>query len=182
MPVGISINHNQKIKQMKKLVLLLTAIIILASCQEITPEPVTPQPDVNMENFNKNVETTKAFIDAFCANDSTSFASFVSDDFIWSPPSVGSDSLTKAEWENAMKSFMKAFTDKKLTNAQYFAGLDDDQSPNGDVRVYGEWNSKHAESGKDAKLKWYAVYFFNEQGKIVHQAEWYDTADLSKEF
>lgn len=167
---------------MKKIVLLLTAIVILASCQEKAPEPVTPAPDVNMEKFHKNVETVKAFFAAFSANDSTNLGSFVTDDFIWSPPSVGMDSLPKAEWENAMKGFMKGYTDKKFTNDQYFAGLDDDQTPNGDVRVYGEWNSKFADSGKDSKLKYYGVYFFNEAGKITHQAEWYDTADLSKEF
>lgn len=167
---------------MKKTVLLLVASVILASCQEKAPEAVAPVPDVNMEKFHKNVATTKAFLDAFSAHDSTNLASFVSDDFIWSPPSVGMDSLPKAEWENAMKGFMKTFTDIKLTNAQYFAGLNDDQTPNGDVRVYGVWNSKFADSGKDAKLKWYAVCFFDEAGKITHQAEWYDTADLSKEF
>lgn len=167
---------------MKKIMLLLTAIVILVSCQEKASERVTPAPDVNMEKFHKNVATTKASLAAFCANDTTKFASFVSDDFIWSPPSVGMDSLPRAEWENAMKGFMKSFTDKELTNAQYFAGLNDDQTPNGDVRVYGVWNSKHADSGKDAKLKWYAVYFFNDAGKIMHTAEWYDTADLAKDF
>lgn len=167
---------------MKKIVLLLTAIVILASCQEKATEPITPAPDVNMEKFHKNVATTKAFLDAFAAKDSTKLASFVSDDFIWSPPSVGMDSLPKAEWENAMKGFMKTFTDIKLTDAQYFMGLNDDQTPNGDVRIYGEWNSKFADSGKDAKLKYYSVCFFDEAGKIIHQAEWYDTADLAKEF
>lgn len=92
------------------------------------------------------------------------------------------DSLPKADWEEAMKGFMKAYNDKQLTDAQYYAGLDEDQQPNGDVRVYGIWNSKFAESGKDSKVKWYAVYFFNDEGKITHQAEWYDIADLSKEF
>ena len=135
-----------------------------------------------MEKFHKNVATTKAFIDAFATNDSIKMVSFVSDDFIWSPPSVGSDSLPKATWEEGMKTFMKQYNDKTLTGALYYAGLDDNQQPNGDVRVYGLWKSTFAETGKASRLKYYAVYFFNEEGKIIHQADWYDTADLSKEF
>ena len=167
---------------MKKVVFLLTAIVLLASCKEKSPVAEAPAPDLNMEQFHKNVETTKAFIDAFATNDSIKMVSFVTDDFIWSPPSVGSDSLPKATWEEGMKGFMKQFNDKKFTGAEYFAGLDDNQQPNGDVRVYGLWKSTFAATGKDSRLKYYAVYFFNEEGKIKHQADWYDTADLSKEF
>ena len=167
---------------MKKVIFLLTAIVLLASCKEKAPVAEAPPTDLNMEQFHKNVETTKAFLDAFSTNDSIKMVSFVSDDFLWSPPSVGSDSLPKATWEEAMKGFMKQFNDKKFTDAQYFAGLDDDQRPNGDVRVYGLWKSTFAETGKDSRLKYYAVYFFNEEGKISQQAEWYNTADLSKEF
>lgn len=171
---------------MKKTIFLLTAIVLLASCKEKSPMAEAPAPDlktdVNMEKFHKNVATTKAFLDAFSTNDSLKMVSFVSDDFLWSPPSVGSDSLPKATWEESMKGFMKQYNDKQFTDALYFAGLGDDQQPNGDVRVYGLWKSTFAATGKDSRLKYYAVYFFNEEGKITHQAEWYDTADLSKEF
>jgi ketosteroid isomerase-like protein len=168
---------------MKKALIILAAIVLVTSCKEkavveMAEEMVNP----NMEKFQKNVETTKAFLAAFSANDSTNLDSFVSDDFVWSPPSVGQDSLSKEEWSTAMKGFMKAYSDKQFTDAQYFAGLDDNQEPNGDVRVYGLWKSKFANSGKDSRLKYYAVYFFNEEGKITQQAEWYDTADLNKEF
>ncbi len=167
---------------MKKIILLVTAIALLVSCQEKVQEPQAPMPDPNMEKFQKNVETTKAFLEAFSNNDSLNFGQYVTDDFIWSPPSVGRDSLPRAVWEEAMKGFMKMFDNKKLTDAQYFAGLGEDQKPNGDVRAYGLWKSNFADTGKDARLKWYAVFFFNEEGKITHQAEWYDTADLTKEF
>ena len=172
---------------MKKVVLLLTAIVMMASCKEKAPETMVPETmvsvtDTNMETFQENVKTIKAFLAAFSVHDSTKVVSYVMDDFVWSPPSVGSDSLPRSTWEEGMKGFMNAYNDKKFTEAQYFAGLDDNQKPNGDVRVYGVWNSTFADTGKDSKLKYYAVYFFNEEGKITQQAEWYDTADLSKEF
>lgn len=170
---------------MRNFLFLFIGLLLLTSCQDKTTPPVAeavPEMDPNMEIFESNVATAKAYIAAFCANDSTKMFSYVTDDFIWSPPKVGQDSLPRATWEEAMKGFMDAYSDKELTMAQYYAGLGEDQKPNGDVRVYGLWNSTFAESGKDSKLKWYAVLFFNEEGKIVHSAEWYDTADLEKEF
>ena len=93
---------------MKKIILLVAAIVLLASCQEKVKEPEAPMPDPNMEKFHKNVETTKAFLEAFSNNDSLNFGSYITEDFIWSPPSVGSDSLPRADYEEAMKGHMKA--------------------------------------------------------------------------
>lgn len=174
---------------MRTIVFILLCLTLMIACEEKADkqkemveeqQPVTEDPE--LQTFRDNTETVKALIAAFEAEDTTRLATYISDDFIWSPPSVGMDSLPRKEFMNTMQSYMDAYDDISLTDAQYYAGLDEDQSPNGDVRVYGLWESKHADSGKDAKLKWYSVYFFNEQGKIVHQAEWFDTADLEKEF
>ncbi|MGI9546153.1 MAG: nuclear transport factor 2 family protein [Flavobacteriaceae bacterium] len=170
---------------MKKLFLILCLPLLIIACQEKAPEPMeaeVAEVDPNLEKFHKNVETTKAFLQAFCDKDSTKMFSYASEDFLWSPPSVGRDSLPRATWEEAMKGFMGAYNDIEFTNGQYFAGLDDNQKPNGDVRVYGLWKSKMAETGSEQRLKWYAVLFFNEEGKAVHSAEWYDTADLTKPY
>ena len=35
---------------------------------------------------------------------------------------------------------------------------------------------------KKSMLKWYAVFRYDDEGKIGHYMEWYDSADLSKEF
>ncbi len=168
---------------MKNLIFLLMAVLVLSSCQEKAPEPKEPEMaevDPNIEKFNANVETTKAMLQAFCDKDSTKMFSYVTEDFIWSPPSVGRDSLPRSTWEEAMKGFMAAYNDIELTNDQYFAGLAEDQTPNGDVRIYGLWKSNMAETGDPQRLKWYAVGFFNEEGKMTHMAEWYDTADLTR--
>ena len=168
---------------MKRLILFFMVITVLSSCQERAPEPKEPEiaeADPMMEKFHKNVETTKAYLQAFCDKDSTKLFSYVTEDYIWSPPSVGRDSLPLATWKDAMKGFMAGYNDIQFTEGQYYAGLGEDQKPNGDVRVYGLWKSKMAESGADQRLKWYAVLFFNDDGKIVHSAEWYDTADLTR--
>ena len=170
---------------MKNLILILSLTLFVISCQEKAPAPAEAEVvevDPNMEKFHKNVETTKAMLQAFCDKDSTKMFSYATDDYIWSPPSVGQDSLPRSTWEEAMKGFMASYNDIEFTNGQYYAGLGEDQKPNGDVRVYGLWKSKMAESGADQRLKWYAVVFFNDEGMITHTAEWYDTADLTREY
>ena len=170
---------------MKNFVLFFAVFTLLAACQEKAapvPKEEIAEVDPNMETFQKNVETAKAYLAAFCKEDSTKLFSYVTDDYIWSPPSVGRDSLPRETWEEAMKGFMAAYDNIEFTNGLYFAGLGEDQKPNGDVRVYGLWKSKMAETGDEQRLKWYAVLFFNEEGKIVHSAEWYDTADLTKPY
>ena len=166
---------------MRKILLFFVASAFLLSCNEAQKElPVNPKMDV----FAKNVITTKAFLSSFMENDSISFFSnkYIGKDFIWSPPAVGMDSLPREQWENAFKGFMSNYDNKMLLNAQYFAALDEENLPDGNVRVYGTWNSTFAETGKKSKLKWYAVFKYNEEGKIAHYMEWYDSADLSKEF
>lgn len=166
---------------MKQFIYLLATSFIFFSCQQAAPLEVQ---NVKMETFKKNVETTKAWLAAFSENDSLTFFSdeYISEDFLWSPPGVGMDSISKEEWKNAFRFFMTNYDNKQLTKPQYFAALDEENQPDGNVRVYGEWNSNFAATGKKSKLKWYAVFRFDEQGRIKEQMEWYDSADLSKEF
>jgi len=165
---------------MKKIIVLLILTNLILSCQENKQTTENSK----MSLFKKNTETTKAWLDAFMKNDSTTFFSdkFMSDDFIWSPPAVGMDSLPKSEWEKAFRGFMTNYDNKTLTNPQYFAALDEDNLPDGNVRVYGTWVSNFASTGKKSMLKWYAVFQYNEEGKLSHYMEWYDSADLSKDF
>tara|TARA_B100001057_G_C22607577_1_gene855276 strand:+ start:56 stop:556 length:501 start_codon:yes stop_codon:yes gene_type:complete len=165
---------------MKKIIFFLMLSAFVLGCQENKQT----QDNSKMSLFNKNTETTKAWLEAFMKNDSTTFFSdkFLSDDFIWSPPAVGMDSLPKSEWEKAFRGFMTNFDNKTLTNPQYYAALDEENLPDGNVRLYGTWVSNFADTGKKSKLKWYSVVQFNEEGKISHYMEWYDSADLSKEF
>ena len=165
---------------MKKIIFCAFTFALLVGCQENNQTSVNSK----MSVFKKNTETTKAWLGAFMQNDSTAFFSdkYMSEDFIWSPPAVGMDSLPKAEWKKAFRAFMVNYDNKKLTNPQYYAALGEDNLPDGNVRAYGTWTSNFAATGKKSMLKWYAVLQFNEEGKLAHYMEWYDSADLSKEF
>ena len=135
---------------MKKLILCAFTFALFYGCQENNLDPKNSK----MSIFKKNTETTKAWLDAFMQNDSTAFFSdkYISDDFIWSPPAVGMDSLPKSQWEKAFRGFMSNFDNKKLTNPQYFAALDEDNLPDGNVRAYGTWTSNFASNGKKSML------------------------------
>ena len=50
--------------------------------------------------------------------------------------------------------------------------------PNGDVRVYGTWKSNYALTGEATELDYYSVLFFNKEGKIESQSEWYNYSDI----
>lgn len=158
------------------LVLAMTALIL--SCQPQTTATEDPGDDA-MAKFEKNVETTKMSIEAFIAKDIDKMISYSSDDFRWSPPQYGMDSLSRDVWIQVVTGFMKDYNDITFENPLYFAGLGEDQKPSGDVRVYGTWKSTHVPTGKPVGMKWYAVYQFNEEGKVNAQLEWYNAADLT---
>ena len=65
---------------MKKLLFYAFVFALLTGCQNNNQSNVTSKMNV----FNKNTETTKAWLDAFMQNDSTAFFSdkYMSDDFI----------------------------------------------------------------------------------------------------
>ena len=162
---------------MKKFLLSLVIVAALVACNNSTAVKTTAAE----EAYTKNLATAQAFFAAFAAKDSVKMASYVSDNFVWSPPAVGQDSLSKDVWYAQMQVFMGTFNDITFTNPLWRKGLDDDNNFNGSVRVYGLWNSKFASSGKTGLLKYYSTFDFDKEGKMTSQAEFYNAADLSIE-
>jgi len=156
---------------MKKITSILLCSYLFINCDSNTAE---------IRNFEKNVEISKEFFKAFSDEKLDEMKSFVTEDFTWSPPPTGIDSLDINTWYNAMKGFNAEFNEIKFTKQLYFAGLDDNQKPNGDVRVYGTWESLNSITNKPVLMDYYAVFSFNAEGKIYHQREWYNTADLEQ--
>ena len=162
---------------MKKILLSLVIVAALVACNNSTAVKTTAAE----EAYTKNLATAQAFFAAFAAKDSVKMASYVSDNFVWSPPAVGQDSLSKDVWYAQMQVFMSTFNDITFTNQLWRKGLDNDNNFNGSVRVYGLWNSKFASSGKTGLLKYYSTFEFDKDGKIGWQGEFYNEADLAIE-
>lgn len=131
-----------------------------------------------LDNFKQNSKTVELFFEAFSNNDIKKMKSYVADDFLWTPPMSGMDSLSLEQWETQMKTFNVLYDNIEFTNAQYYAGLDENMKPNGDVRVYGTWTSNYKLNGEPTELDYYSVLFFNNEGKIISQSEWYNFSDI----
>ena len=162
---------------MKKFLLSLVIVAALVACNNSTAVKTTAAD----EAYTKNLATAQAFLAAFAAKDSVKMASYVSDNFVWSPPAVGQDSLSKDVWYAQMQVFMGTFNDITFTNPLWRKGVDMDNNLDGSVRVYGLWNSKFASSGKTGLLKYYCTFDFDKDGKIAWQGEFYNAADLAIE-
>ena len=162
---------------MKKILLSLVIVAALVACNNSTAVKTTAVD----EAYTKNLATAQAFFAAFAAKDSVKMASYVTDNFMWSPPAVGQDSLSKDVWYAQMQVFMSTFNDITFTNPLWRKGVDMDNNLDGSVRVYGLWNSKFASSGKTGLLKYYCTFDFDKDGKIAWQGEFYNAADLAIE-
>ena len=162
---------------MKKILLSLVIVAALVACNNSTAVKTTAAD----EAYTKNLATAQAFFAAFAAKDSVKMASYVTDNFMWSPPAVGQDSLSKDVWYAQMQVFMSTFNDITFTNPLWRKGVDMDNNLDGSVRVYGLWNSKFASSGKTGLLKYYCTIDFDKDGKIAWQGEFYNAADLAIE-
>ena len=162
---------------MKKILLSLVIVAALVACNNSTAVKTTAAD----EAYTKNLATAQAFFAAFAAKDSVKMASYVTDNFMWSPPAVGQDSLSKDVWYAQMQVFMSTFNDITFTNPLWRKGVDMDNNLDGSVRVYGLWNSKFASSGKTGLLKFYASYEFDKDGKIALQQEYFNVEDLTIE-
>lgn len=163
---------------MKKFILYSAILCIsLIACNE------KKEADTNLDKYQKNLAIAKQFFAAFTSKDSTTEATLLADNFKWNGPAIGQDSLSKDILMAGEKEFMNAFNDIKLENAQYYPGLDSaTYKIDGGVRVYGTMVSKFASSGKTSKVKYYAVFQFNDMGKITQLEEYYNMEDLKKEF
>ena len=162
---------------MKKILFVILVSASIFACTE------KKESDAGLDNYKKNVEVAKQFLEVFSTKDSTKEASLLSDDFKWNGPAVGQDSLPKSALLASDKEMMKAFNDIKLTNIEYVPGVDPvTYKLDGNVRVYGTWVSKSAASGKTVKLKYYAVFTINPSGKISSLEEYTNMEDLKKEY
>jgi hypothetical protein len=157
----------------KYLLIAITSISLFACNQKATQNDLTA--------FNKNLVVAKQFIDVFTTKDSTKEASLLSDDFTWDGTEIGKDSLSKEDLLKGDREIMRTFNDIKLENADYYPGVDSSYKISSEVRVYGTWVSKFASTGKISRMKYYAIFKFNDAGLITNLEERCNLADMGKQ-
>ncbi|TRZ82635.1 MAG: nuclear transport factor 2 family protein [Sediminibacterium sp.] len=159
---------------MKKYILIaITSISLFACNQKATQNDLTA--------FNKNLVVAKQFIDVFTTKDSTKEASLLADNFTFDATEIGKDSLSKEDLLKGDREIMRTFNDIKLENADYYPGVDSSYKISSEVRVYGTWVSKFASTGKISRMKYYAIFKFNDAGLITNLEERCNLADMSKQ-
>jgi ketosteroid isomerase-like protein len=185
---------------MKKLILFLSAIALITmySCKDsATTEAAETEeatevsesaeaPDYDL--FNSRVAILKEFFQAHENEDMEAISNLLSDTIKVSPPSYnGNQMVGKEEFLAALKNYHDNFDNIKYTeglvlgdtpevgwwsgsvypaeNASYSAQA---------IRIYGTWKATHTESGKEIGVKYYAIGWINDDGKISQFTAYYD--------
>ena len=160
---------------MKKILFSSIAALTLFACNQ------KKEPNENLEKYNKNLVVAKQFFEAVSTEDSTKEASLLSDDFKADGTEIGKDSLSKEVFLKGDREIMIMLNEIKFMNADYYPGVDSSYKISSEVRVYGTWVSKFASTGKISRMKYYAVFKFNDAGLITNLEERCNLADLTKQ-
>ena len=172
------------------------AVISITACQTTTDLPPTPFSSEDKASFDKNVDSFRSlFLKGFELSDVEMQMSFFADSLKWSPPSYnGNNVLGYNDLKEVLTGYNNDFDNIKLLEgdgsifgdpAGYWGGSFYSSGENGltngpnGLRIYGTWNSTHVESGATVNNKWYAVIFFNEDGKATAFSDWFDVNGMA---
>ena len=137
------------------------------------------------EIFDRNVATTKAWIQGFADKDLDAQLGLMADDIQWNPAQYNGNVLVNKEGTGeATKWYHDNFKDiifregmgltREKSNG-FFGGSVYPQNDNPNVvAVYGTWTPTHIETGKKLFSKFHAVLEFNEAGKIIYLSDFFD--------
>jgi len=162
-------DHKIKVTGMKNIFYPVLLFLFIGCSTDSNPY------EKGIENFNQNVKTADKLFDLFVSGDLDKLAEYYVSDFIWSPPVTGMDSLPKDVWMKGMQDWHAEFEGFSFDNREYYPSVSDKEFiPDGSVRVYGVWTTIHKKTKTLVKTKYYAVFMFNDDGKIAENYEWYD--------
>jgi hypothetical protein len=152
---------------MKKLILTLTVVLGLTSCQNL-------QEDNDVQaTFDANCETVKSSIDNF-QNEVATYDEF-SVDFVSSQTGYNptGDSTSLEEMKENRTMWWAVYDAKLITDLRLLPGVNPETNEvDGSVRYYGQWEvTKTATDSTDAAsviIPIYASYDFDKEGKILY--------------
>ncbi|UJH67769.1 nuclear transport factor 2 family protein [Allomuricauda sp. SCSIO 65647] len=186
---------------MKKTVLqslMVIALLAMISCKQATPSTEAETMESNEESaldyadFDKKVETIRAFFQAHCDENLEAQSAMLADSLVWSPPSYnGNKWLGKEEFLAAIKGYHDGFDNIKYQegvvtadsivggfySGSHYPKETATKNPNV-IRVYGTWTGTHAESGQEVGVKFFNLTTFNEDGKIATMSDYFDLGSL----
>lgn len=164
---------------MKKIICLFLASLAISGCQPPSqPAPEPPKEDPAKIAYEKNLATAKAAIKAFENENLDEWGSYVSDKVAVLAATYGSKKMNKEEWKSSLGYFTSEFDSIRLTESIFLPGIDSaTHEQDGSVRYYGTWVSKH-KSGIKTSVRFYAVYEFDDNNKIIEAQDFFDVGGL----
>ncbi|MAR65190.1 MAG: hypothetical protein CMB83_04625 [Flammeovirgaceae bacterium] len=192
--------QDKKIYKMRNRILNALFIILMIACTPNVKEELNAVD--NEATFKSNVSSFMEFTQHFKSEDVDKVMGMFADSVLWSPPVFNDyEWLEKEAMVETFKNYFKDYENITFTpginlpNNNTVDGFwggsnfrsDGSESssqpsinPN-NIRVYGTWNSKHTETGKETFSKWYAIINFNSAGKIVRFNDWFNVDGLEKQ-
>ena len=137
------------------------------------------------EIFDRNVATTKAWMQGFADEDLDAQMDLMADDVQHHPPHYNGNVLVNKEgiregtqwWYDTFNDiiFHEGIGLTREKSNGFFGGSVYPQNDNPNVvAVYGTWMPIHVETGKQVFNKWHAVIEFNDAGKIIYLSDFFD--------
>lgn len=176
-------------KQQVSLLILVLMAFMACKQQAVVEEPESP----DYAAFDKKVGVVRSFIKAHSDENLGVLTEILSDTMQWSPPAYnGNKMLGKADFLAALKNYHDNFDNIKfvegiplgdsLVNGMWsgsvFPKENATNTPNS-VRIYGTWTATHTESSKPIGVKYFALGFINEDGKIVNWSDYFDVNGIA---
>ena len=137
------------------------------------------------EIFDRNVATTKAWMQGMADEDLDAQMDLMADDVQHHPPHYNGNVLVNKEgiregtqwWYDTFNDiiFHEGIGLTREKSNGFFGGSVYPQNDNPNVvAVYGTWMPIHVETGKQVFNKWHAVIEFNDAGKIIYLSDFFD--------
>jgi hypothetical protein len=163
---------------MKKIVLYFLVSAALIACTNQGTK-TTNNDDANIKKFKENTKIVEAALIAFAIHDLKEWASYHADSVKWHSASYGQDaadtSLNMSAVLSRLEGFHKIVKNITVKVDGFVPGLDTATfKPDGSVRAYIRWSGESASNGSKISQKYYCVYTFNENHKIVDVDEYFD--------
>ena len=186
---------------MKKvsILVLLLVFISLGACKEaakkeaIVEELETKVAAPDYAAFDAKVATVRAFTTAHGEENLDKISALVADTLQYSPAQYnGNQWLGKAELLEGLKNYHKDFDNIKFTegivladtlaggmwSGSVFPEATASNSPDA-IRVYGTWTATHTATKKEIGVKWFGLFWMNDDGKIARLTVYFDVNGIA---
>ena len=184
--------------------MVLLVLMVFVACKQTSGEKtvkVEETEEVNKsadapdyEAFADKVAIVRSFIKAHSDEDLTKISELLADTLKWSPPYFnGNKFLGKADLVAALKQYHTDFEKISFTegitlplgnvepgfwSGSYYPEDKASAKPTS-IRTYGTWKGTHTASKKEVGVKWFGIYWLNEDGKVAMITEYFDVNGIA---